>query len=274
MIHDILRFPRRISEVLDDLHVAVEAARDFTNRPPTSQREAALKSQVERQLEHIRKLESRRDSRIEELTARIAELESEAKKHADQVAAWKTEEGRWVEETEAYRFKIAELESQEQQVANTLGEQDRILRGIIADLESQLLTARDSLDCANNQITELQSQPLPWRPIGEFDEENCDACVIFMRGNTHKTVEFPGEDGAPRDATHFLYLDGPVPAKPEPKVVAWAVVTENGTLHHHDSYPLVWTSTDPLAESNCQEFCDRKNLIGKYRAVRLAIVEE
>jgi hypothetical protein len=263
-IHDILRFPRRVSEVLDDLHVAVEAARDFTNRPPTSQREAALKSQVERQLEHIRKLESRRDSRIEELTARIAELESEAKKHADQVAAWKTEEGRWVEETEAYRFKIAELESQEQQVANTLGEQDRILRGIIADLESQLLTARDSLDCANNQITELQSQPLPWRPIGEY----VSGRAVF-RTATGFTRMHQYSDNA-----HFICLDGPMPAKPESQVVAWAVVTENGTLHHHDSYPLVWTSTDPLAESNCQEFCDRKNLIGKYRAVRLAIVEE
>jgi uncharacterized coiled-coil DUF342 family protein len=180
-IHDILRFPRRLSEVLDDLHDAVATMRSVN------------KTSIERSLE------PRRDSLIEELTTRVNELDSEAKKHAYQVASWKAEEDRWAEETEAYRSHVSEL-------------------------EARLLTTRDSLDCANNQIDELESQlksrdsqPIPWRPVGEYDEDNCDACVIFMRGNAHSTVEFPGEDGAPRDATHFLYLDGPMPAEPEDK---------------------------------------------------------
>jgi chromosome segregation ATPase len=152
-IHDILRFPRRVSEVLDDLHVVANTLHAMRMRnelsPPKSQREAALSSQVESQLEHIRKLETSPETSHEaerSLDSRTSELESDAKKHAYQVESWKAEEKLW-------------------------GDSCGDLRVRIADLESQLLTTHDSLDCANSKITETESEVVAWTTRCAKDEE-------------------------------------------------------------------------------------------------------
>jgi hypothetical protein len=267
-IHDILRFPRRIFDVLEDLQSAVVIVRDYATVV------------AEKQHRDCQAITRGYSDRIEELTARIDELESEARKHADQVAAWKSEEKLWGDTCGDLRVLIAELETSYNNLARVGLESDRKLTAWSESCErlrtqldaeySKVTTLSARRDELESQLKSRYSQPLPWRPIGEFE---VGRLATFQNRTKSGTSTWSGTMEQP-SATHFLYLDGPRPAKPEPKAVAWAVVTENGTLHHHDSYPLVWTSTDPLAESNCQEFCDRKNLIGKYRAVRLAIVEE
>jgi chromosome segregation ATPase len=103
-IHDILSFPRRIFEVLDDLHAAAKFVEG-----------ASLNYSVV----------------------------------GDAVAS------RAVADSALYRAK-KEIDA---------------LRARIAELESQLLTTHDSLDCANSKITETESEVVAWTTRCAKDEE-------------------------------------------------------------------------------------------------------
>jgi hypothetical protein len=331
-IHDILRFPRRISEVLDELHCAAKAVRNMANNQPIPQREAALKSQVARQLEHIRKLESRSDSRIEELTGELSNARDAIKRMEQDAIMCSASYNKLNREKEVKDARITELESQiktEQQKSAAWSESCEALRtrndtehrkmGELEakrdELESQILTALDSLDCANNEITDRKiridklegknaqlkrnnteidasrsewirkcnelesqlkardSQPLPWMPIGEFENE-IGRVPVFMNERGYSWLSQDPIHGA----THFLYLDGPmpVPAKPEPQVVAWAVVDENGDILMENGIEVLWSTA---TTDKAREFCEKRCVNSMYsqrslKVVGLAIVEE
>jgi hypothetical protein len=287
-IHDILRFPRRVSEVLDDLHAAAKFVEGASLNYSVVGDAVASRAVADSALYRAKK-------EIDALRARVNELES-----SEQLCA---------------NALHANSKSHLEEVGRLTFSRDQA-RERIVDLESQLLTARDSLDCANNEITDRKiridklegkvaqlkrnnteidatrcgwilkcnelesqlkdrdSQPLPWRPITE-DMVSHSGRVLFLRRTGAVVQQFADEDIVPGDATHFIYLDGPMPAKPEPEVVAWAVVDRNSALCQSFGRNLVFDAADTQAEERAitAASSDRGNM-DCWRAARLAIVED
>jgi hypothetical protein len=253
-IHDILRFPRRISEVLGDLHHAVAITRDY----------AAVVA--EKQYRDCQVITRGYSDRIGELTARITELESSLETSHEAERSLESK----CTELES-QLKTSEHSDETDQGDHLTGAENMVtfLSARVKELESQL-KARDS-------------QPLPWRPIGEYVEID-GALPIFKGPRTPKSqvTGLPLKTGPlfylhqHEEATHFLYLDVPTPAKAEPKVVAWAVVDGDGKhIISEHAIPMVWNISDPDCCNNAKGRCstyDGNNR--KYRAVRLAIVEK